>query len=133
MAKKAPANPVGRPEKYKEEFHCEDFIRQSKLGKNNQDIALSWDICEFTLYHWAKNHPNFSKAVKKGKTFCEAWWRQKGYERLWTAEKFDLGLYVWLTKNMFRWNDQKNNTNEQTRSIDDRPLKGMPDEELENL
>lgn len=122
MAKK-PSGPGGQPTAYRAEFHPQDFIRLSKQGKNLAQIALAWDLHRDTLYEWQKVHKEFSDAVKKGREFSEAWYTDLGQlAMLGQAQvngqkvKVDIGLYVWLTKNLFKWSDKIEQKNEHTGS-----------------
>ena len=128
----------GQPTKYRRQFHNEDFIRLSKLGKNITQIALEWDVDRDTIYEWGKKHKEFSDTIKRGRAFAEAWYTNLGQLAMvgeaqiaGRRVKVDVGLYVWLTKNLFKWSDKMKVTEDD--EDDDRPLKGLSDEELEKL
>jgi hypothetical protein len=100
----------GRPPKYRKDFHPEDYLAQSKNGKTVAQIAAKWDIARSKIYTWAEKHPEFGEAFKRGKEMSEAWYIDIGQAamlgKLPSGTKFNLGAYVWLTKNMFRWADR---------------------------
>lgn len=105
--------PAGRPPKYDPEFHPKDFIRLSRQGKHMYQIAAEWDVCRDTIHDWKKNHPEFSDAFKKGQQYCEAWYMQLGQAGMVGMKDaqgkpvlVNTGLYVWLTKNKFKWADR---------------------------
>lgn len=68
-------------------------------------IARDWEVARETLYEWAKHHPEFSNALRKGRQFCEAWWMDWGKNAMINRNAASsLGYYVWMTKNLFAWN-----------------------------
>lgn len=102
-------NKRGHPTDYRENFHPQDFIEQSKQGKSLAQIALSWDVHRDTIYEWRKVHPEFSDAVKKGREFAEAWYMNLGQAGILgqaTEKPMNVGLFCWMTKNMFNWSDK---------------------------
>ena len=128
----------GQPTKYQKQFHNEDFLRLSKLGKSITQIALEWDIDRGTIYEWANTHKEFSNTVKRGRTFAEGWYMNLGQLAAsgqagpdGVRNKIDVGMFVWLTKNMFKWSDRI--SDESPNKELDRPLKHLTDEELDLL
>ena len=108
MAKK-----MGRPEVYDKSFHPQDFIEQSKRGRQVIQIATSWEVHRDTLYDWAKKHPDFSDAFKKGRQYCEAFWIDLGQSAMLGQAKIngekikvDLGFYCFLTKATLGWREK---------------------------
>lgn len=105
-------HPGGRPTEYRANFHPADFIRLSKEGKNFTEIACEWDLDRETLYHWAKKHPEFVGAIKKGRQYLESWYTKIGRSALLgkpvegTRQFANLGFYVWMTKNVLKWSDK---------------------------
>jgi transposase len=103
----------GRPPKYKKEFHPENFIELSKQGKTLAQIAFHWDIARETIYDWQKKHREFSYAVKRGREFSESWYMELGQTAMLNRAKvggekvnINLGMFCWMTKNMFNWSDK---------------------------
>lgn len=104
----------GRPTKYDPDFHPDNFIQLAKKGKLLIQIALIWDVHVDTLYEWAKVHKDFSDAVKAGRQLAEAWYVEIGQAAITGARtvggqqiKFNVGAFVWLTKNLFKWDADK--------------------------
>jgi|SRR6478672_2225363 len=129
----------GRPTKYREEFHCTDFIEQSKQGKTITQIASSWDINLDSLYEWKKVHPKFSEAIKIGRQHAEAWYMNLGQAAITGQTKvnnepvpFNLGVFCWMTKNMFKWSDRVDTSPQNAKGNEENPCKQMTDDELEN-
>lgn len=103
----------GAPTKYRKAFHCDDFIRLSMQGKNTSQIALEWRVDRGTIANWANKHPEFISTLKKGKDFLEGWYMNLGQLAMLNQAtvngqkvKIDLGMYVWLTKNLFKWGEK---------------------------
>jgi transposase-like protein len=130
---------AGQPTKYRRDFHNSDFIRLSKQGKNITQIALDWDVDRATIYEWAKRHKEFSDTLKKGRSFAEGWYTNLGQLAMLGEAtvngrkiKVDIGMFVWLTKNLFKWSD-KMNVEARSPEIENRPLKHLSDEEIDKL
>lgn len=131
---------VGRPTKYQKDFHPSDFIAQSKQGKSLAQIALAWEVDRDTIYEWAKKHSEFSDAIKKGRQYAEAWYMNLGQSAMVGQATlngrpiaFQLGVFVWMTKNMFKWSDKIATTSTDGPDLNNRPLKDLTDEELAAL
>lgn len=106
-------NPVGRPTKYDRDFHPEDFIAEMAQGKNLVEVAQKWNVDTTTVYEWARKHREFSLALKKGREYCEAWYSRLGRAAMVGEAKIngkpikvDLGMFVWMTKNICKWTDK---------------------------
>lgn len=130
---------VGRPSKYRKDFHPEDFIRLSRQGKTFAQIAAAWDIDRETLWSWGKRHTEFANAIKRGRQLAEAWYMEIGQSAMFGQVKIDgrpvkveLGWYVWMTKNMFKWTDKIAVKDEKPNPAED-PLADLTDEELDAL
>jgi hypothetical protein len=129
----------GQPTKYKKSFHAVDFIAQSKQGKSLAQIAYAWDVSRDTLYEWAKKHKEFSDAIKKGREYSEAWYMNLGQSAMVGQAtingrpiSFQLGVFVWMTKNIFKWSDKI--TTEIPKTLEEHnPASLLTDEELDNL
>lgn len=103
----------GQPTKYRKSFHDADFIRLSKQGKTITQIALEWDVDRDSIYEWSRKHESFSCAIKKGRVYSEAWYMNIGQLAMLGEAKMggkkmkvEVGFYVWLTKNLFKWTDK---------------------------
>lgn len=125
---------MARPSKYQPKFHCDDLIRLSKQGKNLKQIAYVWEIHIDTIYEWARRYPEFSVAIKRGRAYCEAWYINLGQAAMLGQAQingqkivFNLGAYVWLTKNILKWSDKT-----EEKKIDaTQPFSNLTDEELQ--
>lgn len=131
---------IGRPTKYKKDFHPSDFIAQSKQGKTLAQIAYLWDVDRDTLYEWASVHDEFSDAIKRGREYAEAWYINLGQSAMVGQAlvngrpiAFQLGAFVWMTKNLFKWSERIESRSTDGPDLTNRPLKDITDEELDKL
>lgn len=130
---------VGRPSKYRKEFHPDNFIELSRKGKTFAQIAAAWDIDRDTIKEWAKRHKEFSAAIKRGRQLAEAWYIDIGQSAMLGQVKIDgkqtkveLGWYVWMTKNMFKWADKMAVREDKPDPTED-PCADFTDEELDEM
>lgn len=61
----------GRPTKYKAEY-AEQARKLCLLGATDMEMADFFEVSEFTINKWKKEHPDFSKSIKKGKLVADA-------------------------------------------------------------
>jgi len=74
------------------------------------------DISKQTLYVWTKEKPEFSDAIQRAVDLSEAWWIEKGQDRL-DADKFQTGLWYANMKNRFGWRDKTESTVDATVQV----------------
>ena len=70
-------NPIGRPSLY-DPAHCEAVVAHMAEGASLTSFAAEIDVSRDTITEWAKVHPDFSLAVRRGKAKCAAWWEKRG-------------------------------------------------------
>lgn len=76
---------VGRPSLYRDEY-AQQVEKLCKLGATDKEIAEFFEIAESTLNAWKLDYPEFSEALKNGKTIADAevasklFHRATGYE-----------------------------------------------------
>jgi len=104
---------TGPKPSYRPDFHPQDFIERSKRGETLTEIAGEWNLSRTTVYEWNKKYKTMANAIKKGQEACEAWWIKLGKAGMLNEAKLNgkpvkvnLGFYVWLTKNLFKWSDR---------------------------
>jgi hypothetical protein len=79
-----PANPVGRPTKYKPEYP-EQARKLCLLGHTDAELATFFGVNEDTIHEWKVVHPEFSESICLGKEIADAdiaeslYHRAKGY------------------------------------------------------
>jgi len=116
---------VGKKPTYNKNFHPEEFIRLSAQGKHKTQIARDFGVQRQTINRWIKKYSEFGSAVKKGKGDCKAWWIDLGVAAMLNKArdaqgrpvKVNLGFYVWLTKNLFKWSDKIQQKSAQTHDV----------------
>jgi hypothetical protein len=135
----APKRRPGQPTKYRADFHCDDFIRLSEQGKTFAQIAKEWKVDRDSVLEWSKTHKEFSGAVKRGRQIAEAWYMDLGQAAMigqasMNGQKINInvGMFCWMTKNMFRWTDRVETTPQIVEPKPENPCKQMTDDELDN-
>lgn len=129
---------AGAPTKYRPDFHNVDFLRLAKQGKTIIQIAGEWEVDRNTIYEWGNKHKEFSNTLKKGRNLAECWYANIGQlamlnEASVNGKKVNvnLGFYVWLTKNLFKWSDKVESVPAEEKKK--RPLKKVSDEDLDEM
>lgn len=101
--------PAGRPSKYKAEF-CDIVIEKGAEGATLAEMADAIDIDRSTLNDWREQHPEFSRAVKRGLDKAQAWWERQGRLATFGAgDGFNATSWIFNMKNRFRddWRDKQ--------------------------
>jgi hypothetical protein len=97
--------PAGRPTDYRPEM-CGEVIELLKEGASIEEIGLELDVGYTTVYLWMDKHPEFMKAVKKGREFSKGWWMKEG--RISMRDKdFNSTLWYMNMKNRHGWADKQ--------------------------
>lgn len=103
---------IGRPTKYRPDFHPTDFIEQSRRGKHVVQIASSWEVHKDQIYEWVKKHKEFHDAFKLGKQHINAFYLNLGFAAMTgqaaiNGQKVNInyGFYQYITKAHLGWND----------------------------
>jgi len=99
--------PAGRPTKY-DPAMCEMVIAMGEGGKTLAGMADALDVDRETINNWRAEHPEFSRAVRRGLEKAQAWWEEQGRIATFGAiEGFNATSYIFQMKNRFRdeWND----------------------------
>ena len=99
---------VGRPTKYKPDFHPKDCIRMGKEGFFKVEMALEWDVCCDTINEWCAQHEEFSYAYKRACHYRAAWLLKAGKSGLFGNKESQLNALAWSM--MMRYDGQ--NTDE---------------------
>ena len=66
-----PKRKIGRPTSFRPEF-TEQAFRLALLGAVDEDMAEFFGVSIPTFYAWKKNHPEFLKALTRGKVEADA-------------------------------------------------------------
>jgi hypothetical protein len=92
---------MGRPTLYQPEF-CDDVIALGKEGKSLAQMCAHFDIARSTIDAWAEANAEFSEALNRAKTHCQAWWEEKGMSGM---EKPGFNAAVWKKSMEARFRD----------------------------
>jgi len=90
----------GRPSLFKPEY-CDTVIELGKQGYSKARMAAHFDVAKQTIDQWAKDYPDFSDALTRARTLCQAHWEHRGYGGL-ENKNFNTPLYIGSMKSMFR-------------------------------
>ena len=101
--------PAGRPSKYDPSF-CDVVIAAGEEGKTLAGMADALDVDRETVNNWRDQHPEFSRAIKRGLEKAQAWWEDQG--RIATfggVDGFNATSYIFQMKNRFKddWRDKQ--------------------------
>ena len=94
------------PEKWQEEI-----INLYEVGASDVEVRayLSKNRNSFSTDLWNRfiaEEEEFSKTIKKGREFSNAWWEKQGRENL-KDRSFNPTLWYMNMKNRFGWRDEK--------------------------
>lgn len=67
--------PAGRPSLYRDEY-CDEIVAFCQDGLSITAFAGSIGVNRDTISQWAKDHDEFSVAVKNAKSACAYWWEK---------------------------------------------------------
>jgi hypothetical protein len=98
--------PAGRPTTYRDEY-CQQIIDFMAVGFSITAFAGHIGVCRDTITEWARVHPEFSSAVKRGKAQCALWWEIKNQTGV-VENKGNPTLIIFGLKNMAPddWSDR---------------------------
>ena len=94
--------------KYKPEY-CLKVIELMSQGASKQELLLEMDSRPtlLTLSYWAREHPEFKKALDIGQALSEAWWMREGRRNIYNKD-FNAVLYMMQMMNRFGWTRREN-------------------------
>jgi len=110
---------VGRPTKYKESY-CNDVMKW--LGEGETLASFADEVCcctRDTLYEWARIHPEFSDAIKRGRARGERYWMNFAKENmvLPKSHSFQAAPWIFLMKNQYKWTDRVEHSGAEEKPI----------------
>lgn len=119
---------IGAPTKYKPDY-CEMLIAHMEHGFSFESFAATIDVCEDTLYEWAKVHPEFSEAKKRARSKCRYAWEEMGLGS-------EMNPTIWIFNMKCRWpkewRDVQEIKQETVHSVDPR-LAELLDKKFDSL
>jgi hypothetical protein len=97
--------PGGRPTDYRPEY-AQQVEGLCKLGATDEDIAEFFDCAVSTVNLWKRKHPEFSEALKRGKTLADIEIAEALFK---TAKAGDTTAQIFWLKNRQRkhWTDTR--------------------------
>ena len=111
---------IGRPTKYRPEY-CERIIEHLKQGLTFESFAASIPdngVNIDTIHEWAKKHPEFAEAKKRGAALTHAYWDKIALLVACGKEYIDKNgnvvvdpkniipsVFIFTLKNRIKWRD----------------------------
>ena len=92
---------AGRHSTY-QSYRCRELLEHMRTGMSRLEAAHKMGLWDGTLKKWARDFPEFAEAMERGRELEEAWWREKGRANV-DNNKFNHGLYIYMTANKFGW------------------------------
>ena len=118
--------PGGRPTKYKPEY-CTMLIEHMSSGLSFESFGANVDVCEDTLYEWAKVYPEFSEAKKIARIQCLKFWERIGIAGMSGKIKgFNAAIWIYNMKCRFRNDWLTDTTTDRDAREEVYVVKGIP-------
>lgn len=97
---------------------CDKTIQILSSGKSIARLATSLGVCRETIYEWRDKHPEFAKALKRGRDACQAYWEDRGEEGTFgEIEKFTASSWIFTMKNRFRDDYKEDKSEDKTVNV----------------
>lgn len=95
---------MGRPTKYKTEYRVKaiDFLAE---GKSVTQLSAHMGVHKSTIYQWAKDYPEFSDALTRGRELSQAYWETELVEMM-RDRNVNAPLVKLYFANRFGWHDK---------------------------
>lgn len=105
-----PRSVMGRPTTYDPKY-CDMLVAHMTQGYSFESFGADVEgiACVATLYNWAKEHPEFLEAKKKGQQACRKFWETQGLVGMHT-KGFNATVWIFNMKNRFKWTDRTEHT-----------------------
>lgn len=97
--------PAGRPTLYTDLMPIR-LVETLSTGKSLTIFCRDMGIHVDTAYEWIKIHPEFSEALRRGRTFQQAVWEEK-LEGFMLDKSVNAPLVKWYMTNVFKWSDKQ--------------------------
>jgi hypothetical protein len=86
--------------------HPMDYIKYSKLGFSDIEIAAEFEISHGTLMDWVEKFQIMGEAYEIGQAMYESWWLKKGVSGLDDGRNFNTSLYKYLAGNKLGYTEK---------------------------
>lgn len=135
---------TGRPTKYKAEY-CQMLIDHMESGLSFESFAAEVDVCEDTIYTWAKEFPEFSEAKKKAFSKNRSFWEKLSVKYIVNQSEFhedkinktksssstslNSSVFIFNMKNRFpkEWRDRQEVESNTTHNVNVNDLTAVVD------
>lgn len=94
---------------YKDDYHPYSFFELCSLGKTKAQICAQWKITRHELYDWIGKHPEFKRAVQKGREAFEAYWNEFHSQINRGERKTSAATFIFFLKNKLGYGDEPTN------------------------
>lgn len=92
-----------QPNQIYDETTCDRAFEILKSGKSIASLASKLGVSRETIYDWRDKHPEFAKALKKGRDACQEFWEDIGQEGICgDIKNFSATAWMFTMKNRFR-------------------------------
>lgn len=82
---------------------CEKANQILARGKSIARLATDLGVCRETIYEWRDKHPEFAKALSRGRDACQAYWEDRGEQGTFgEIDRFTATSWIFTMKNRFR-------------------------------
>jgi len=114
-----PANPVGRPTSYREEY-CEKLIQHMAGGLSYECFGATIRVARATVYSWEARFPEFLDAKRLAFDQSLLYWESAGNAGMYMGGKdnpFSATIWNINMKNRFGWKDKVETTHAVTDEV----------------
>jgi hypothetical protein len=109
---------------------CEEARQILARGKSIARLATDLGVCRDTIYDWIEKHPEFAKAIRRGKDACQAYWEDRGEAGTFgEIDKFTATSWIFTMKNRFRTDYQEDKS--ENKSVSDSIVEKLIDRLVE--
>ena len=77
-----------------------------KEGCADVEIMAYLSISRDLFYRWLDEEPQFSDAIKRGRTLSESWWTRHGRKMATGEAEGNPTTWIFNMKNRFKWTDK---------------------------
>ena len=84
----------------------ETVLNMYKDGCADVEIMAHLSISRDLFYRWLEEEPEFSDAIKRGRTLSESWWTRHGRKMATGEAEGNPTTWIFNMKNRFKWTDK---------------------------
>lgn len=111
-------NPIGRPTTYKPEY-CEQLMEHMRHGKSFESFSVKVGTHRQRLYEWAKKHPDFEDAMKRGAELAHDFFEEIGLTHVHEGPgTWSQTYFIFMMKSRFKYRDDWAEKEEEKKTPD---------------